>query len=309
MVSAIITTHNRCDLLMRAIQSVKEQTYKNIELIVVDDASDDNTRIICDRIKDIKYIRIEKSESRGGNYARNRGIKESNGEFIAFLDDDDEWYYNKIELQLELFNKDEEIGMIYTGMNIDTGIAVLNYKITYNKNAQGDILRKKLYWKPFCTTSTMIVRRNILNEVGFFDENLKYWQEYELTLRIIKCCRIALINIPLINYKKSIFDKKQLTNNYDKWEESVSYIYNKHQDIFNLLNEEEQKSKMETYYKEAAYRTSAIGDISLMKDYYKKAYELTGKKEYFIRWKLGVSRQKTILLEIIIKKIVYVIRK
>ena len=102
-VSAVITTHNRCELLLKAIESVKNQTYKNIEIIVVDDASSDSTLDKCRILDGIKYIRI--NTSKGGNYARNVGIKNSSGHYIAFLDDDDEWYPTKIEKQLGLFDK------------------------------------------------------------------------------------------------------------------------------------------------------------------------------------------------------------
>ena len=75
LVSAIITTHNRVELLKRAIDSVFSQTYKTVECIVVDDASEDGTREYCETQKNIKYIIISKEESKGGNYARNLGVK------------------------------------------------------------------------------------------------------------------------------------------------------------------------------------------------------------------------------------------
>lgn len=90
LVSAIITTHNRAELLTRAIESALGQTYREIEVIVVDDASTDNTREVCEKYP-IHYIHIPKAESRGGNYARNLGIRAVKGEYCAFLDDDDYW--------------------------------------------------------------------------------------------------------------------------------------------------------------------------------------------------------------------------
>ena len=85
LVSAIITTHNRCELLVRAIESVLSQTYSELECIVVDDASEDETPEVCKRYPVI-YIQIPKEESRGGNYARNLGIKASKGAYCAFLE-------------------------------------------------------------------------------------------------------------------------------------------------------------------------------------------------------------------------------
>ena len=88
-VSAIITTHNRLELLKRAINSVKTQTYPNIECIIVSDNSSDGTDEYCSSLDDVIFISIPSKESRGGNYARNLGIKKSKGEYVAFLDDDD----------------------------------------------------------------------------------------------------------------------------------------------------------------------------------------------------------------------------
>ena len=90
LVSAIITTHNRAELLTRAIESVLGQTYQEMEVIVVDDASTDNTSDVCAKYP-IKYIYIPEAESQGGNYARNLGIRAAKGEYCAFLDDDDYW--------------------------------------------------------------------------------------------------------------------------------------------------------------------------------------------------------------------------
>ena len=99
IVSVVITTKNRKDLLLRAINSVRNQTYKEIEIIVVDDASTDGTREICENMDDLVYVYIPLNESKGGNYARNLGIKTANGEYIAFLDDDDYWEVSKIQKQ------------------------------------------------------------------------------------------------------------------------------------------------------------------------------------------------------------------
>lgn len=94
LVSAIITTHNRLSLLKRAVESALSQTYKNIEVIVVDDASTDGTPEYCNELP-LRYIYIPKEESRGGNHARNLGILAAKGEYVAFLDDDDYWLPRK----------------------------------------------------------------------------------------------------------------------------------------------------------------------------------------------------------------------
>lgn len=106
LVTAIITTHNRLELLKRAIESVMTQSYPNIELIIVDDHSTDGTDEYCKQLSisthNITYINIPREQSKGGNYARNLGIKNSHGVYIAFLDDDDIWLPEKINLQVQL---------------------------------------------------------------------------------------------------------------------------------------------------------------------------------------------------------------
>ncbi|RLF83553.1 glycosyl transferase, partial [Thermococci archaeon] len=102
-VSVIIPTYNRANLLKRAIASVLNQTFTDFELIVVDDASPDNTPEVVRSINDgrIRYVRLKKNS--GGPVARNTGIRKARGRFIALLDDDDEWLPNRLELQIKKF--------------------------------------------------------------------------------------------------------------------------------------------------------------------------------------------------------------
>ena len=116
LVSVIITTHNRKEMLVKAIESVLGQTYKKLECIVVDDASTDGTREhITEYInnKRILYYYISENESRGGNYARNVGLENASGDVVAFLDDDDEWTKDKIEKQMQAIKASDNIGLVY----------------------------------------------------------------------------------------------------------------------------------------------------------------------------------------------------
>ena len=103
--SAIITTRNRKELLEKAIESVLSQTVKDVECVVVDDASEDGTKETYEKDPRIVYVRIDAKDSRGGNYARNQGIAHATGEFLTFLDDDDTWASDKLEKQLALYQK------------------------------------------------------------------------------------------------------------------------------------------------------------------------------------------------------------
>jgi len=117
-VSVIIPTYNRANFLRSAIQSVLNQTFKDFEVIVVDDASTDNTRQLIHEFVDDRICYIAHNKNRGGSASRNTGIESSKGKFIAFLDDDDMWMPTKLEKQLLLVNMNPEISVVYTGARI-----------------------------------------------------------------------------------------------------------------------------------------------------------------------------------------------
>ena len=241
-VSAIITTHNRKELLKKAIDSVLSQTYLDIECIVVDDAGTDNTKeyiddyIISDKVN---YIYI--TESMGGNHARNVGILASHGDYIAFLDDDDEWLPNKIEKQVAAMN-DPEVGFVYCGAirekNFDPET---RYSLPLdNKRCLDGDISKEVLIRIIATTSTIMIKHSVLNEVGFFDEQLKFWQEYELSIRALQTCKSKCIRENLILYRILETDKNRLSNRIAGWEEAVKYIEEKHKELFATLSTEEE---------------------------------------------------------------------
>ena len=258
LVSAIITTHNRLDYLKKAILSVENQTYPNLEIIVVDDSSTDGTMEYCKSKKNIIYIYIPPENHVNGNYARNLGIKNSKGEYIAFLDDDDEWYNTKIEKQVLLINTENNCGCVYTGRNVEVNDGEFYYKIKVKPNCFGDCSRKSLY-TVFSTTSTMLFTRQSLYDVGFFDENLNFWQETELMIRICQKYKIFSIDDELILYRQKLKDRTQLTNNLDGFMEAVNYINEKHRNLIANLNSNEIKKRNGLIYQDLANRCTSLG--------------------------------------------------
>ena len=116
IVSVVIPTFNRAHLIMRALQSVLTQTFTAWETIVVDDGSTDDTETVVLSLGDSRIRYCRQPENRGPAAARNRGMREAKGEFIAFLDSDDEWFPDKLELQVARFRElPETVGLIYTG--------------------------------------------------------------------------------------------------------------------------------------------------------------------------------------------------
>ena len=230
-VTAIITTHNRLNLLKQAIDSVRRQTYPDIELIVVDDGSTDGTEAYCRR-QPLKYIRVEAAESRGGNHARNLGIRAAEGKYIAFLDDDDRWLPEKMARQVRLI---EEKGceMVFCGMTVETvraGIATYTDILPHDSH-RGDMSRAILYTIP-AVTSTMLFSRDALIDAGLFDEKLNFWQEYELSIRLAQRGPFFFVAEPLAIYRVDTGDRQRKTNKYALWLKAVEYVKEKHRDLY-----------------------------------------------------------------------------
>ena len=193
-VSVIIPTFNRLSLISRAIDSVLKQTFKPFEIIVVDDGSSDNTStFIKNNYKSVKLI---KQKNLGVSKARNVGIKNSSGDWIALLDSDDEWKKNKLEVQIKSLSVYDYYSVCHTNeIWIRNGIRV-NQKKRHQKYG-GNIFDKCL---DICriSPSSIIFQKNIINEVGWFDENLLICEDYDLWLRITANFKILFIDKPLI---------------------------------------------------------------------------------------------------------------
>ena len=227
MVSAIITTRNRSHLLRKAIESVLSQTYKESECIVVDDSSTDDTKQVCSEYP-IQYIYIPKEESRGGNYARNLGVKASKGEYVAFLDDDDYWLPTKIEKQLDLI-KEKNCEMVYCMRryhNIENGMVVKEWDEPRPK-PQGD-LRDEIFKHYITNTSCILAKKSLIEQIGGFDENLRKWQEYDLMIRAAQVSEIYYVNENLCVYRNDKGDKNRISNDFNRITDTVKKISTKH---------------------------------------------------------------------------------
>ena len=283
-VSVIITTHNRCELLKNAIDSVLNQTYKNIECIVVDDASTDSTELCVKEYvkKGVKYIKIPYEESKGGNYARNVGLNVSTGKYIAYLDDDDEFLKQKIELQESYMEKNKEIGWVTCGRIINKNNGkycffeerIINDKSDYSRNIFSHMVG---------TTSLFMFKKDFLNKIGAFDENVKYLQDYELSIRAAQESKIGVIQDCLVVYRDNKKDKNRLSNNIDNWYNSMKYIEKKHEKLIENLSTEEKKQHKLLIYREFVYRCKKQNDRKGIRYYHYKMYKLTGEKKYLIK--------------------------
>lgn len=290
-VSAVITTHNRKDFLQKAINSVLGQTYPNIELIVVDDASDDGTKELMEKLaeqKGIKYIRIEKEDSRGGNYARNQGILASTGEYVAFLDDDDEWLKEKIQKQVAVMDKNPDVGVVSCGRIFEYDLK-RRVPQDLSKRMEGD-LSQRIWERIAFTTSEILVRRELLIQVGMFDEDLRYWQEYELSIRLCQQAKVALVHENLVLYRVIKKDKSRLTNNINGWLDAVEYINKKHEKLLNAASDEIRKKHELMIHKDAVLRAANIGNKKLQKEHLKQVYRLEPTAVNLIKYTFNIYK-------------------
>jgi glycosyltransferase involved in cell wall biosynthesis len=209
-VSVIIPTHNRPEFLRAAITSVLNQTYQNFEIIVVDDASTDDTAKVVAAFNDARIRFIRHDINKGGSAARNTGIVNSTCDYIAFLDDDDEWLPEKLSKQMEvLLSSPPEVGCVYTGyvnVNSSTGKIIGEHIPT----KRGDLSKDLLAGNCVGSASSVLLRQECLKKIGLFDESLPCSQDYDLWVRIANQFLFECVQEPLFKYH--IHEKKISTH-------------------------------------------------------------------------------------------------
>jgi glycosyltransferase involved in cell wall biosynthesis len=194
LVSAIIPTFNRMDTLTRSIRSVLDQTFKDIELIVVDDGSTDSTPELVRKISgSIVYLY---QAHQGVSSARNKGISASSGDLVAFLDSDDEWKPEKIEKQLQLYDGTDEDFICHTNELWMKHGQVVNQKKIHRK--QGGRFFERALERCLISPSSVMISRALLDRVGYFDESLPAAEDYDLWLRITAFHSVRFTDEPLV---------------------------------------------------------------------------------------------------------------
>ena len=191
LVTVVIPTQNRAAMLACAIHSVQQQTYKNLEIIVVDDASGDDTREIVERLGDSRIRYIRHGTSRGASAARNTGIRTANGQFIAFLDYDDAWEPEKTEEQVTFLRDYDVVLCASTAPGRVTSIRESKETVDL-----GDLRRGRFTGGG---TGVLMARASVLKET-MFDESLPCHQDWDVFIRIALKHRIGYLNKVLLQY-------------------------------------------------------------------------------------------------------------
>lgn len=227
-VSVIIPAYNAETFLSRTIQSALNQTFRDFELIIVDDGSTDNTKEIVRKFQvnnsQIKYFLKENSGGPAG--PKNLGLKKSKGKFIAFLDHDDEWLPEKLEEQVESFENstDSKLGIIICYPVL---VHSNKKKIFEIPSLEEETFKKILLGNFIYSCSGVMIKKEVIEKVGYFDEKLKYADDWDMWIRIIFRYNLSIIKKPLF-YHHIRGENVSLTMKNRKKVREEEYIYQKH---------------------------------------------------------------------------------
>ncbi len=203
LVSVIISTYKRTNFLKIAIESVINQTFQDFEIIVVDDGTpNEDNLLLCNRYNKVKYIKIDNSGS--PTKPRNIGIRESVGEFITFLDDDDIWEPNKIEILFNILNENPKFGLAhhYCSLIDENGLTLKGFVGRPGKieDKHGDISMKMI--GNYTVSDYPLCRSEIIKRIGFFNENMKAaGEDVEYWNRASFFTKFYYVDLPLTRYR------------------------------------------------------------------------------------------------------------
>jgi glycosyltransferase involved in cell wall biosynthesis len=262
VVSVIIPTFNRSHTLPRAVKSVLEQDFEGFEVIVIDDASEDDTQKIIHSFNDprIKYIRLDKNM--GAAAARNVGISFSKGKYIAFQDSDNVWMEGKLKKQMEMFIQlPDRVGVLYSGI-----LRISRNKREYvpdfgDKLKSGDI-HVALLRKNFVDLSAAVVRRKCFHILGMFDEHLPCYQDWELWIRLSQDFEFYYLDEV---HAAAYYSEDSISINPYKQINALRHILQKHQSDFSVHKKIYSKQFVYLGHLLCSYKDIRAGRKNLLK--------------------------------------------
>ena len=216
-ISVIIPTYNRGKSIIQSINSVLEQTYHNLEILIVDDCSTDDTEYLISKIDDprVKYIKLK--ENKGASFARNIGIKIATGKYITFQDSDDLYKTNKIEKQyINLIKKNSDFDFCKICIHLNNSLKVIFPRQYQQRSIARKKINEELCNGNFVSTQSILVKNTVIKN-NLFDIDFPRLQDYDLALRIIPNYKVSYTKEVLVDlYRK----KDSIGNNLTKLRKS-----------------------------------------------------------------------------------------
>lgn len=204
LVSIIIPTYKRTDFLKLTLESIQQQTFQDFEVLVIDDGTTDDSNLeLCKLFEKVRYFKIQNSG--GPSKPRNLGIKHAIGNYIAFVDDDDLWLSNKLEKQVEIFEKNLDFGVVHGCCNVIDENGFLQNRIIGRPGTpeikHGDVSMRMIgNWTVMMPTS--FVRREVIEEVGLFNEEMPpAGEDMEFWSRCSFATKFYYLDEPLVEYR------------------------------------------------------------------------------------------------------------
>lgn len=202
LISIIVPTYNRQNLIVCSIESILNQTYKNIEIIIINDGSTDGTKDVLKKIKDSRVRVFNNENNQGASASRNIGVNKAIGSFIAFQDSDDIWYQEKLEIQYKKLITSGADAVSCSFYRKDTkGIESLvpNTKIIDKITENNNIINlKQILRSNLISTQTLLIKKEVFKTLKGFDTNLKSLEDWELAIRLLKNHKIYFLSDPLL---------------------------------------------------------------------------------------------------------------
>ena len=260
LVSVIVPTYKRNDTLKRCIDSILDQTYQKLELLLVNDntVGDEYSKQLYQLLEsysDERLIFVEQDKHINGAVARNVGIRRAKGEYIAFNDDDDYWEPQKLEHQVKLLSElDESWGAVSCLMRIYNYNKLLESMLPYR---DGDILLDILERKTSMGTGSLLIRHKALDEVGYFDEKLVRHQDLQLFAYLTEKYKVKLEKVYLHN--RDVHDAQNRPD-ANRMKEVKKAFFVSIEPIMNQLNQSDRRKVLIMHNFELAYHLYKSGD-------------------------------------------------
>lgn len=269
-VSVVIPTHKRDDLLKRAIDSVLSQTYKVFEIIIVDDSSCLNTEKLVNSYN-LSFLKYFSNPNHGASSSRNYGINKANGDFVAFLDDDDIWLDTKLDKQVkEIVTKD--LDAVFCKLTVKYE----NSNIEYNTNSKlPENLLESICVENFIgATISAVINRRLLIELNGFDEEFPAREEYDLWIRIIEASKkIAIVEEPLAISFRSLENRSRISASIKSYETAIKLLNLKHESLIEkVLSDKLKKNRKAKQCDFLAAQAVSINLRSAALKYYIKSF-------------------------------------